>query len=214
MNKPAKKRSAKTMTEARIVEAAVQLFAQGGYKGTSTRDIARLAKVNEVTLFRYFPHKINLFSAAAESRFSRICMGRDLQQKLATTASLQATVPLLAEFLLENLFRRADVLRMIFVAGFEVPGADRMVREYLGPFFDTIYSYFERCAAKGWIRDIEPAVAALSLAGVMNAHQNFYRVFTEQELDWDIEKSIPVYSDFLLGALGHRPSRGPVPSES
>jgi len=63
-NKPVPRKASKTVTEARIVEAAVQLFAQKGFKGTSTKDIARLAKVNEVTLFRYFPNKAKLFSTA------------------------------------------------------------------------------------------------------------------------------------------------------
>lgn len=188
------------MTEARIVEAAVQLFARGGYKGTSTRDIARLAKVNEVTLFRYFPRKIKLFSAAAESRFGRIRMRRDLQQKLAADAPLHATVPLLVDFLLQNFFSKPELLSLIFVAGFEVPGADRTVREYLGPFFDSVHGYFERCAAKGLIRGIEPSIAALSLAGVMSAHQNFYRMFSEEQPDWDIYKSGRVYADFSVGS--------------
>ncbi|HVO78381.1 MAG TPA: TetR/AcrR family transcriptional regulator [Candidatus Bathyarchaeia archaeon] len=199
-----KRKAGKTVTEARIVEAAVQLFARNGYKGTSTRDISRLARVNEVTLFRYFPHKAELFCAAAESRLSRVRMGRDLQNKLATDASLEVIVPMLTEFLLENFFASPDLVRLIFVAGFEVTGADRMVREYLGPYFDIIHSYFERCAAKGLIRDVEPSVATLSLAGVVSAHQNLYRLFTDRELGWDLEHSIPVYSEFLLGALGYQ----------
>jgi hypothetical protein len=40
----------------------------------------------------------------------------------------------------------------------------------------------------------------------MSAHENFYRVFTERDLNWKPEKSVPAYADFLLGALGHRPS--------
>ena len=206
-----KKKATKTVTEARILEAAVQLFAESGFKGTSTRDIARLARVNEVTLFRYFPRKNDLFCAAAESRLSRVRMGRELQSKLAKDAALQITVPMLTEFLLENFFYPPDLLRLIFVAGFEVPGADRMVREYLGPFFDAIHGYFERCAAKGLIGDVEPSVATLSLAGVVSAHRNFYRLFTERDLGWDIERSVPAYADFLLSALGHQrlgPSQG------
>lgn len=52
------RRSAGTsVTEVRIVEAAEQLFAHNGFKGTSTWEIAQLADLNEATLFRYFPRK-------------------------------------------------------------------------------------------------------------------------------------------------------------
>ena len=198
-----KKKPAKTLTEARIVEAAGQLFARQGYRGTSTRDISQRAKVNEVTLFRYFPRKSDLFSAAAESRLGRIRMGRELQNKLAADASIQVVVPMLTEFLLKNFFEEPDLVRLLYVAGFEVPGADQFVREYLGPFFDAIHGYFERCAAKGAIRNIEPSIAAVSLAGIMSAHHNLHRFFTGEDLDWNAEEAAPAYSNFLLKALRH-----------
>ncbi len=206
-----KKKAGKTVTELRIVEAAVQLFARDGFKGTSTRDIARLARVNEVTLFRYFSRKSDLFRAAAESRLSRVRMGRELQSKLAGDAALQVTVPMLTEFLLMNFFYPPDLLRLILVAGLEVPAADLMVREYLGPFFDAIHGYFDRCAARGIIGNVDPTVATLGLVGIVTAHQNFYRLFTDRDLGWSVERSVPAYADFLLSALNHvelRPVRG------
>ena len=196
-----KKKTGKTVTEARIIEAAVQLFSQKGFKGTSTKDISNLAQVNEVTLFRYFPHKSDLFSAATESRLIRVRMGRELQSKLAADASLQTIVPMLTDFLLENFFDPPDLARLLHVAVFEVPGANRIVREYLGPFFDSINGYFQRSAAKGLIGNIDPSIATLSLPGVVTAHQNFYRLFTGTELTWDVQKSSPAYAAFLLGAL-------------
>ena len=199
-----KKKAGKTVTEVRIVEAAVQLFARKGFRGTSTRDISRLARINQVTLFRHFPRKAELFSAATESRLSQIRMGRELQSKLAADESLNVTVPMLTEFLMVNFFYPPDLLRLISVAVFEVPGTDRMVREYLGPFFDIIHGYFERCAAKGLIGNVEPSVATLSLAGVVSAHRNFYQLFTGLELGWDMERSVPAYADFLLSALGQQ----------
>lgn len=202
-NKPGK-----TATEIRIIEAAADLFAQNGYKGTSTRDISRSARVNEVTLFRYFPHKADLFCAAAESRFSKLRMGRELQSKLAADESPSVTVPLLTEFLLKNFFGQTDLLPLMLVAGFEVPGAERLVREYVGPFFDAVQGYFQRCAAKGMIGSIEPSVATLSLAGVVSAHHSFYKLFTGQELEWSPEEAAPAYANFLLGALKYRPAGG------
>jgi AcrR family transcriptional regulator len=191
-----------SVTEARIVEAAVQLFSRQGYKGTSTRDISNLAKVNEVTLFRYFPRKAELFWAAVESRLNRVRMGRELQSSLAADAELPVIVPMLAQFLLEKIFDQPDLMRLLYVAGFELPGADRMVQEHLGPIFDVIQGYFARCAAKGWIGDIEASMATLSLAGIVNAHRNLHQLFTGKQLDWKAEQYIPVYADFLLNALG------------
>jgi AcrR family transcriptional regulator len=201
---PVKNKSSKNLTEVRIVEAAVQLFAQQGYKGTSTRDISHLAKVNEVTLFRYFPRKADLFWAAAESRLSRVRMGRELQSSLAADAELPVIVPMLAKFILESVYDQPNLLRLLHVAGFEVPGSERMIREYLGPYFDAIHGYFERCAAKGLIRGVEPSVATLSMAGLVSAHQSLYKLFTGKQLDWKAEDSVPAYADFLLNALGHR----------
>ncbi|WP_456341667.1 TetR/AcrR family transcriptional regulator [Thermovibrio sp.] len=48
-------------TRERIVEAAYRCFSQKGYLGATTREIARLAGVSEVTLFRYFKSKRELF---------------------------------------------------------------------------------------------------------------------------------------------------------
>jgi len=47
-------------TSQRILEAATRVFAREGVSGATTREIARLAEVNEVTLFRYFKNKNEL----------------------------------------------------------------------------------------------------------------------------------------------------------
>ena len=46
-----------TDTSQRILDAATSVFAREGIAGATTREIARLAKVNEVTLFRHFKSK-------------------------------------------------------------------------------------------------------------------------------------------------------------
>jgi AcrR family transcriptional regulator len=47
-------------TSERILEAATRVFARDGVSGATTREIARIARVNEVTLFRYFKNKNEL----------------------------------------------------------------------------------------------------------------------------------------------------------
>jgi len=48
----------------KILEAALQVFSETGYRGATTRRIAQVADVNEVTLFRHFGSKEELMRAA------------------------------------------------------------------------------------------------------------------------------------------------------
>lgn len=54
------------VTKARLIEAATQVFASAGLQGATTREIARVAGVNEVTLFRHFTSKEQLLKAVIE----------------------------------------------------------------------------------------------------------------------------------------------------
>ncbi|MBW4454380.1 MAG: TetR/AcrR family transcriptional regulator [Nostoc indistinguendum CM1-VF10] len=50
-------------THARLIKAATKVFATAGLTGATTREIARVAAVNEVTLFRHFQNKEQLLAA-------------------------------------------------------------------------------------------------------------------------------------------------------
>lgn len=49
-----------------ILKTAIRLFAQKGFRGTTTREIALAAGVNEVTIFRHFASKQDLYAAILE----------------------------------------------------------------------------------------------------------------------------------------------------
>lgn len=53
-----------------LLTAARAIFAERGYKGTSTRDIAERAGVTEVMIFRHFGTKANLFQEAVVTPFT------------------------------------------------------------------------------------------------------------------------------------------------
>ena len=189
----------------RLVEAAVQLFARHGFRGTSTRDIAQLAGVNEATLFRYFSRKTDLFCAAAVSRLNRLKFGRELQSGLARDLDPGIVVPMLASFVVENMSEHPELVRLLYVARFELPELDAVFREHLGPLFDAIHGYFSRCAAKGLVRDLDPAIATLGLAGAVGAHLNLYEMFAENGRPWDAQAAAPGYAQFWLHGLKQKP---------
>lgn len=187
---------ARSITEVRIVEAAVQLFSRQGFKGTSTRDIAELAQVNEATLFRHFGRKLDLFWAAADSRLERVKMSRELQQGLSSDADPQTVIPMIVSFIMDGMFRQPELMRLLYVAGFELAGAERVLGEHLGPIYDAVNDYFRRCASRGIIENFDPAVATLGLAGAVGAHYTLQGLFTREP-----GLKAPEYSRFLLNAL-------------
>ncbi|MGA8628913.1 MAG: helix-turn-helix domain-containing protein, partial [Terracidiphilus sp.] len=53
--------------ESRILASAAEMFARFGYNGVSTRDIASSAGVNEVTIYRHYPRKRDLYFAVLDT---------------------------------------------------------------------------------------------------------------------------------------------------
>lgn len=205
-----KKAAERSVTEVRIVEAAVQLFSRQGYRGTSTREIAQLAGVNEATLFRYFARKPDLFLAAAESRLAGLKLGRELQNGLAMDLAPEIVVPMLVQFVVTVLAQRPELMRLAYVAGFEFPGADRVFREHLGSIFDAVNAYFVRCGARGAICNLEPTFATLGLAGAVSAHRNLHQLLTGRDLPWDPDALAPGYAQLWLNALRQQPAESAV----
>jgi AcrR family transcriptional regulator len=68
-------------TRERILEAAVAAFAEKGFLGASTREIARRAGTNQGLITYHFRSKDELWRAAAESIFGGL--GRQLAERLA-----------------------------------------------------------------------------------------------------------------------------------
>lgn len=54
------------LTRERLLDAAAQTFSRDGLRGATTREIARVAGVNEVTLFRHFKSKEQLLRAVLQ----------------------------------------------------------------------------------------------------------------------------------------------------
>ena len=60
------KRMSKEERREQILESALAVFIENGYNGSTTMDIAKRADISEVTLFRYFDSKKQIFMEAIE----------------------------------------------------------------------------------------------------------------------------------------------------
>ena len=99
-------------TRNRILAATRQLFAKKGRRGTTTREIAELAGVNEATLFRHFGNKDALLEACAE----HYCQAVQLQELLSSlNGDLEADLGRIARSLYERMDQVRDLIVMSLV---------------------------------------------------------------------------------------------------
>jgi len=184
----------------RIVEAAVQLFARQGFSATTTRRIARLADVNEVSLFRYFSTKEELFWAALQSRLTRLRMRKELRNGLTEQANPELVLPLIIELLVQVANYERELIRLLEIGLLELrPSTERVYRKQIGPIFDAINGYLGACVDDGRLCGIDPAVATIALTSTVLAHQCLYRLFGEVDTPYaNSDEAVSAYSRFWL----------------
>jgi AcrR family transcriptional regulator len=196
-------RRAKRDTKERIIEAATKLFSAQGFSGTSTRELARLADVNETSLFRHFPSKQDLFWAALQSRLEGLRVGKELQKALSKGGQPEQVLPRLIELLVNISAYEPELLKLLAVAFLELrPGAERIYRRYLTPIYQAIAGYLQQHVEDGTLQAIDPWIAAVAFVSSVFAHQGFHVLLTGSAIPFsNTEEAISAYSRFWLKAL-------------
>ena len=83
-----RQRSTAEERRATVMRTAIKTFAERGYYGTSTMDVAKAAGISQGYLYRLFPDKATLFAALIE-----YCSARLREAAAAAAASLNSTDP-------------------------------------------------------------------------------------------------------------------------
>jgi AcrR family transcriptional regulator len=157
-------------TSQRILDAALRVFGRDGVSGATTREIARVAKVNEVTLFRYFKNKNELLRQVvmqSSKRYGQVFAGASLD----TPDDLRRTVRTFAETYAQKLRDNEDFVRTFMG---EINRHLKLCRslfvESVKPVRQKFIAYLE-AAQKGRLvrKDLDPTIAADALTGMLMA---------------------------------------------
>ena len=105
-------------TRQRIIDAAAEVGSQVGFAKATTKAIAEAAGVNEVTLFRHFGTKENLFSAAVE-QYGGPAMAPAIEAQL--TGDYRQDMMTLGNILMNVLLERGEMLRLLLCESAHIP---------------------------------------------------------------------------------------------
>ncbi|MEN2981751.1 MAG: helix-turn-helix domain-containing protein [Thermus sp.] len=144
----------KDPVEARLLQAALELLAERGYRGATTKEVARRAGVSEVTLFRRFGRKEALFRRALSSfvppGFLERLPGEGVSLEEGLLRLLQAYLGLLEAHRALFLKLLPELLRHPELKGEGPP-------EGLRAAMERVVGFFRAHQGQGGLREDEPA---------------------------------------------------------
>ena len=151
-------------TRQAILDAALDLFADKGYFGTSLRDLAGAVGVRESALYNYFAGKDALFDALLEAHQNTkserltaliegpIADGRALLEQLAATMLEGFVQP-----------REQKLFRILMSDGIRLAKVGRLnLAERMGHGRQPLHDIMRRLTHEGWLRPADAGVLAMA----------------------------------------------------
>jgi len=157
------------LTRTRLIEAASQVFASLGVPGATTREIARVAGVNEVTLFRHFASKEQLLKAVIENAIA--VQTEALANPEAWTQDLRTDLHNYAQLYHAMLTAQEDLIRTFIGEAKRHPeAAKKVIEEAARPLGEKLVAYLQSCQKRGTVRlDLNPEAAVDMFRGMLLA---------------------------------------------
>ncbi len=152
-----------------LIQVAVDLFSRKGFKGTTTREIAAAAGVNEAIIFRHFETKEHLYTAIIDRKVNsrhtaawvaglRSAMDRDDDEAVIR----QLIGAIISTHKCDPKFER--LMQYAALEGNEI--ALRHMRQVTASIVGVFRSYFKRRQKQGRLCPVGPDVALAAIVGL------------------------------------------------
>lgn len=194
-----------TATERRaaIIEAAIKLFSERGFRGATTRELAAAVGVSEPVLYQHFPSKRDLYTAIIETVMSREQYSEVERLLSDETAGPRVILRKLAEAAIQWHRQNEDYLRLVFFSALERHElADLANQAHAGRFFRLITNYVQREMDRGRLKKRDAnLVARVYLGLVGDACKQRMLHGCDPLLNTEIDALLPQMVDVLLDGI-------------
>jgi AcrR family transcriptional regulator len=184
-----------------ILAAAMQLFAQKGFRGTTTRDLATQAEVNEAIIFRHFKTKEELYSAIIESKAGENRNARLEELERFASANDDANFfRAVGRSFLEKHEQDTTFLRLLLFSALEGHQLSDMFAASLTAR-NPIANYIQKRMEESAFRKVDPQLAARGLFGMFTSFVLSQEIFgLKKTQSYDREEVVDTFvSIFLKG---------------
>lgn len=173
---PQQTRTSGQARHASLISAAASLFAANGFKGTTTKEIAKAAGVSEALLFKHFPTKRALYAAilAEKAQYSEL---RVAVEEAATQRDDARLFSLLASYRIRKGTDPTMFRLLLFSAleGHEI--SEMFFQQQYRRFHDLLADYIRQRIKDGAFRPVDPLLAARAFFGIIVHHRLLHDIF-------------------------------------
>src|SRR5579862_8853280 len=157
-----------------ILEAALEVFAEQGFDGATTKDIAKRADVTHGLIYFYFDSKEDLFLAAFEHEAKSVFTQLDFTDVIESDAPPTVTLTLILRRFLRAIASTPaqSILRVMMHMAAHEERAKGPLREcrssmeaHIRTLSDQVRQYLDRQVEKGRIRSVNTRLVAILLLG-------------------------------------------------
>jgi AcrR family transcriptional regulator len=189
-------------TRHEILKAAMELFARNGFRGTTTRDLASQADVNEAIIFRYFINKTELYRAILEEKVQE---GRDEHYKeverQAQTSDPRSFLEFIGNKILERNEKDSTFMRLLLFSALEGHELADMFLISMA-VRDPMVSYMERQMSEGTFRKMDPYLAARAFLGMFVCHVQLQEIFGQKKKsEFDRSEVVKAFVSIFLEGM-------------
>jgi AcrR family transcriptional regulator len=196
-----------------IIDVAVGLFSQKGFRGTTTKEIALAAEVNEAIIFRHFATKKDLYWAILD----RKACGPDAQEFEAVMDQAvkrkddRAIFESLAFHILEGHDRDDSFMRLLLYSALEGHElAEMFYRTLITRYYNDLARYLRSRIAEGALRSFDPMTAVRAFIGMVVYHAQMNRLFGRDLLNIDNREAARRFTEMFLRGVARSKAAEPA----
>lgn len=189
-----------------IMEAAKDLFARQGFEGTTTREIAARARVNEAIIFRHFPSKEDLYWAIIDHQCQVSGIRESLEKQLKSQRSDREIFGGIAEDIVVRRSRETNLSRLLLFSALENQRrSQRFFQTHVVEYYELIAEYIRKRIEDGAFRQVDPLLAARGFVGMIVYHSLIQEIFgAKRYQDFDVKEVSATLTDIWLGGMEAR----------
>jgi len=174
-----KHRLASAERKSAIVETAIRLFAEKGFRGTTTREIAAACGVSEPVLYQHFATKRDLFNAIIDAQSQKDAgpFEENLQQFMDKSDD-RGFLMALGRGILDWHNLDPGCMRLLLFSALEGSELTEMfVERHAKVFLSKISGYLARRMDEGGLRKMNPDLASRAFFGMVGHYAMDKNVF-------------------------------------